>query len=103
MAVDATMFRDALAQALALKAHEVHEPDTLADEIVDLIGVYVPAMDVMPLTLSVKLASLVVHAQEMNSPSGTGYDQAALLSLADDDEVKAWVAKIDPVFLPVKR
>jgi hypothetical protein len=57
----------------------------------------------MPLSLQVKLASLVTHAQEMNSPSGTGYDQAALATLADDDEVKAWVATIDPVFLPVKR
>lgn len=58
---------------------------------------------VLPLSLTVKLGSIVVHAQEANSEDGTGYDLAALAFLVDDPDVIAWLSTIDPVFLPEKR
>jgi len=54
-------------------------------------------------TMLVKLASLVVHCQEARSPKGHHFDFAAIDALVDDPEMKAWLAKIDPAFLPVKR
>ncbi len=57
-------------------------------------------------TLAVKLASLVVHVQEID-PGAIGrpslFDLTAAHGLANDDEVVAWLATLDPVFLPVKR
>lgn len=56
------------------------------------------------LSLLVKLASLVVHVQEMD-PTGRAleFDIPAAKTLADDPEVTAWLATIDPAFLPEKR
>lgn len=55
------------------------------------------------ITLGMKLASAVVHAQEMLSPGGHDVDKSALRTVVFDPEVEAWLATIDPVLLPVKR
>lgn len=53
--------------------------------------------------LAVKLASLVVHCQEARSPKAHNFDFEAIDALANDPEVKEWIGKINPTFLPVKR
>jgi hypothetical protein len=56
------------------------------------------------LTLLVKLGSIAVHVEEMLSPEGHAFDRAALQSLLDDVEVKAWLTEMDAMaFLPKKR
>jgi hypothetical protein len=58
----------------------------------------------MPLGLVVKLASLVVHVQELDPASpAASFDIGAAKGLADDPEVTAWLETIDPAFLPEKR
>lgn len=54
------------------------------------------------LTLASKLASVVVHADELFSPAGHAYDQEALLIAARDPEVQAWIRELGP-FAPQKR
>jgi hypothetical protein len=53
--------------------------------------------------LHLKLASLVVHCEEMLSPGGHDFDRHAIQGLIADPEVRAFVATFDPVLLPVKR
>lgn len=55
--------------------------------------------------LQIKLASLVVHVQELDmaTPDAAMFDVAAAKSLANDPDVVAWMATVDPVFLPAKR
>ena len=52
--------------------------------------------------LAAKLAAVVVHADEMLSPSGHDYDRTALEQCARDPEVQAWVRSLGPL-APKKR
>jgi hypothetical protein len=56
----------------------------------------------LPITLVAKLAAIVVHADEMLSPTGHDYDRIALLSAITDPEVKNWIVSVRE-FAPVKR
>jgi hypothetical protein len=58
----------------------------------------------VPLALAVKLASLVVHAQEID-PGKTSqhFDMTAMKTLAEDPEIVAWLETFDPALLPEKR
>ena len=53
-------------------------------------------------SLASKLASVVVHADEMLSPKGHHFDKAALLTACQDEEVQAWLKALGPL-APVKR
>lgn len=57
---------------------------------------------ILPLSLSVKLGSIVVHADEMLSSKGHHFDEIALGCLLRDAEVAEWVKEMG-AFLPVKR
>ena len=57
----------------------------------------------LPITLLIKLGSLVVHAQEATGTGASPLDVAALMQLASNPEVTAWLETIDPALLPVKR
>ena len=53
--------------------------------------------------LASKLASVVVHADELFSPDGrVGFDETALLQAARDPDVQAWVKNLGPL-APLKR
>lgn len=54
------------------------------------------------LSLPVKLASAVVHADEMLSVKGHHFDRIALEGLLNDKEVQQWLKEMGP-FVPVKR
>lgn len=62
-------------------------------------------MSDLPLSLIVKLGSLVVHCQEDIDSDGSAFrfDLAAIRSLANDQEIQAWLDSLDPALLPVKR
>jgi len=51
----------------------------------------------------IKVASIVVHAQELLSPDGREADRQALVPLVDDPDVLAWLRGFDKALLPVKR
>ena len=54
--------------------------------------------------LLIKLGSIVVHYQEMNSIKGHFFDKHALQTLEQDEEVKQWMKQMTKLaFLPVKR
>lgn len=55
------------------------------------------------LTLRLKLASMVIHVQEALGTRGHMFDVEALRGLAEDREVKDWIAGFDKALLPVKR
>ena len=57
----------------------------------------------MNLTLKIKLGSMVVHLEEFFSEGGHDFDRGALETLINDPEVQEFVAKIEDVYLPVKR
>jgi len=52
--------------------------------------------------LASKLASVVVHADEMLSPMGHGFDRTALEGALRDPEIVAWIKSLGPL-APVKR
>lgn len=54
------------------------------------------------LGLLVKLGSIAVHAEEMFSPDGRGFDEIALKSVLADPEVKEWIVEMGEL-LPLKR
>jgi hypothetical protein len=55
-------------------------------------------------SLICKLGSILVHQQELMSPSGHPVDKGALDSLLSDPEVVAWLAEMGVQgFLPVRR
>ncbi len=54
------------------------------------------------LSLITKLASIVVHADEMMSPGGHSFDRTALKVAIADDEVQQWIKSLGPL-APVKR
>lgn len=55
-----------------------------------------------PLGLLVKLGSLVIHLQEAASPGGHAFDQLAIHTLENDEDVQAWFKAMQP-YMPVKR
>jgi hypothetical protein len=57
----------------------------------------------LTVALMVKLASVVVHVEELLSSDGHEFDQKALEGLVIDAEVKEWLRSIPSVLLPVKR
>lgn len=55
-------------------------------------------------TLLVKLGSIIVHSEELISPTGHAFDKVALEQLMGDPEVKEWISEMDKMaFLPKKR
>lgn len=57
----------------------------------------------LPVTLVSKLASVVVHADELFSTDGRKvFDEAALLTAARDPEVQAWIKSLGAL-APIKR
>lgn len=55
-------------------------------------------------TLLCKLGSIVVHADEMISPTGHGFDKIAMQQLLSDPQMTAWMAAMDALaMLPKKR
>jgi hypothetical protein len=52
--------------------------------------------------LASKLASVVVHADEMMSPAGHGFDKVALERAVHDPDVQAWIKSLGPL-APLKR
>jgi hypothetical protein len=57
----------------------------------------------LSMPLAVKLAALVVHADEATGPTGHVLDMGAMRGLAHDPEVRAYVERFDAALLPVKR
>lgn len=55
------------------------------------------------LTLEIKLASLVVHAQEALSSDGHEFDGVAIVPIVQDPEVQEWLDNFDPALLPLRR
>jgi hypothetical protein len=56
--------------------------------------------------LAMRLASLVVHAQEYDpsgDPNAAMLDLRAIKGLADDPEVQEWLDRFGPGLLPEKR
>lgn len=67
---------------------DTHEPDP-----------YRPSVGLL-----VKLGSMIVHYQEMQSSKGHAFDRAALETLEQDAEVVEWFAQMNErALLPVKR
>lgn len=58
----------------------------------------------LPVTLRLKLGSLVVHCEEMLSPAGHTFDQHAIAGLIQDPEVRLFMEETAKMgILPVKR
>lgn len=60
----------------------------------------------LPMSKVIKLASLVVHVEEMLSPNGQAPDKYAVEALLADPEVQDFVEALralSPALLPVKR
>lgn len=57
----------------------------------------------LTMALAVKLASLIVHTDELTSPGGHPLDREAVRSGLSDPEVRAWLESFGPGLLPVKR
>jgi len=56
------------------------------------------------ITLLVKLGSIIIHVEELTSPTGHHFDHAAFKTAMLDPEVVAWIAEMDKMaFLPKKR
>ena len=54
--------------------------------------------------LLIKLGSIIVHYEELNSPLGHALDKAAIDALMENDDVKEWFEGMTKMaFLPVKR
>jgi hypothetical protein len=54
------------------------------------------------LSLASKIATVVVHADELLSPDAHVFDREALRVAANDPEVQAWIKELGPL-APVKR
>lgn len=62
----------------------------------------------MTVGLEVKLASLVIHCEEVLDARERGeiisvFDLSAIKTLVSDHEVQRWINDFDQVMLPVKR
>lgn len=60
-------------------------------------------MNELPLSLQVKLGSLVVHLQEWNDGMGAQQDWDAARALVEDQEIVDWLETFGPALLPEKR
>ena len=70
----------------------------------DVVKSSMPSPLVPGVTLLIKLGSIIVHVQELMSPTGHIVDKHALDTLWSDPEVVAWIAAMDKMaFLPKKR
>jgi hypothetical protein len=56
----------------------------------------------IPISLALRLASVVVHADEWTTTGKHDFDFIALRKLIEDDEVTAWIKSLGPL-APVKR
>ena len=55
-------------------------------------------------SLLCKLGSIIIHTEELYSPSGHGFDKIALEGLLKDPEVILWIQAMDSMsLLPKKR
>lgn len=55
-------------------------------------------------TLLIKLGSIIVHFQELNSPDGHHFDKSTIDALLDNEDVKQWMEGMNKLaLLPVKR
>ena len=52
--------------------------------------------------LASKIASVIVHADEMFSEDGHYFDKIALQQAVSDPEIKAWIKSLGPL-APLKR
>lgn len=50
-----------------------------------------------------KLGSIIVHAEEMISPTGHGFDKIALQQLVADPAVAEWIAAMDSMAMLTKK
>ena len=51
-----------------------------------------------------KLGSIIIHTEELTSPTGHGFDKIALDGLVNDPEVVEWMEAMRAMaMLPVKR
>jgi hypothetical protein len=58
----------------------------------------------MPMALRIKLGSLVVHCEELLSPSAHEFDKHAINTLLQDPDVRAFMEETSKMgILPVKR
>jgi hypothetical protein len=55
-----------------------------------------------PLTVLIKVASIVVHAEELLSEKGDALDLEAMRPLLRDPEIRQWI-KTAGVYVPLKR
>lgn len=53
--------------------------------------------------LLIKLGSLIVHYQELNSPNGHIFDKSAIETLENDNEVMEWLTQMDELALVPKK
>jgi hypothetical protein len=74
------------------------------EAMVDIVGeVSVERIGELPITLASKLASVVVHADELFSVDGRRvFDEVALLNAARDPEVQEWIKSLGAL-APAKR
>lgn len=57
-----------------------------------------------PPALLIKLGSIIVHYQELNSPNGHHFDKTTIDSLLENEDVKEWFKEMDKLaLLPKKR
>ena len=57
----------------------------------------------LQLRLAVKVASIIVHADELTGIEGHSFDKEAIRSLLSDEEVQGFLASFPNGLLPVKR
>lgn len=55
----------------------------------------------LTMSLMIKLASIAIHVEELLSSDGHEFDEKAIEGLLADAEVKAWLASIPAVYLPL--
>lgn len=65
------------------------------------MGVVIPTKATPALAL--KLACIVVHAEELSGAGAHPYDATVIRALINDPEVAAWLDSFDQVLLPVQR
>lgn len=54
-------------------------------------------------SLLIKLGSLIVHYQELNSSNGHPLDKAAIDSIESDNDVREWLKTMDELALTPKK
>lgn len=81
----------------------VMNPTRIAKDVAMILA-DTPDMSAAPLSLLVKLGSIMVHADEATGPNAHHFDTATIRSLLEDSEVKEWRAEMEAMaLLPVMR